>query len=471
MARSINTLLLVTQDVIVRAELRAGQVVDLAEEPRPAVGDLPSLVEAALRLSRRRPGRVWLLTSDCWIQTMGLPSDAVARLKPEEVGRALAFEAEPFSGLGAMEAAVGHMPLPGGGDHRQYWLIALNSYQLQEVEDVIQHAGGRLAAISHPAGLSCPLAIAGGTLDWQRVELWPSAVVRVRATADGGRDVLVRNADPRPGRWEEEVQRWRDEAPGLPFEGLHATGAVPRGDLSPDTWVSLGEESGLRILLEAWARQIQSGEPALPVLHPPRRPMSASTRGAIAAGLAAAVLALCLGHYFLIESQRNSLAALTQQLRQPAQQLAELKKETEKTQKTATELRTACDTLAADLALCRRLLQQQRHRLAAMLGVLAERCPEELLIQRIEGGDQGVLLQGVCLQPELVNGLAANLATKLSPLGWLVNPPGKHSLDQLDNGGPWSFEIQMQEAPVEAAPQPVVPDPKHRTKSRVNQET
>ena len=69
-----NTILFVTRDRLVRADLRAGRTIDVTEineEHRLAADDLPSQVEAALRLSKRRPGRVWILAGEIWTQTLG----------------------------------------------------------------------------------------------------------------------------------------------------------------------------------------------------------------------------------------------------------------------------------------------------------------------------------------------------------------------------------------------------------------
>ena len=464
MPRSPNTLLLITQDWIARAELRGGVVTGVAHEPRPAVDDLPSLVEAALRLNRRRPGRVWILTSDCWMQVLHLPIEAVARLKPEEVGRALAFEAEPFSSIPALEAAVAQQTISSERDQRGYWLIELSGAQLQQIEEVVQLAGGRLTGLSHPAGLAQPLLLSG-SLNWQRIELWPGAVVCTRTTAGSVRSVLVRNSDPRPGRWEEDARLWREEAAEHAWEGLHGTAAVARSELPAGSWLSVSEEAGLAALLGAWAGELQRGERAVPALHPPRRPMSATARKGLSALLALVGLLFCLGHYFLLDRQQKALAEETTRLRMPAQQLAELKKEAEKIKKDQADLRKAHESLSGDLARCRQLLEQQRRRLAAMLGVLADRCPDELIIQRIEGGERGVVLHGTCLQPELVNRLAANLAEAMSPLGWLVQPPGKHSLDHLTDGGPWTFELELQEALQASAASPAAQPSRPRRRS------
>ena len=82
-SRCPNTILLVTRDRLVRADLRGGRTIgtlDIHEEHRLAADDLPSQVEAALRLSKRRPGRVWILAGEIWTQTLALPPEALSGL-------------------------------------------------------------------------------------------------------------------------------------------------------------------------------------------------------------------------------------------------------------------------------------------------------------------------------------------------------------------------------------------------------
>ena len=125
----------------------------------PAVDDFPSLVEAALRLSKRRPGRVWVLATEVWTQTLPLAAESVAGLGPAELARALGFEAEPFSGINGLEAASACVELPGKKGQRTFWLAVLPTGQLDQVDYVVRARGGRLAGVGHPGGLPRRMAL------------------------------------------------------------------------------------------------------------------------------------------------------------------------------------------------------------------------------------------------------------------------------------------------------------------------
>ena len=197
---ALNTILLITHDRLIRADLRPGRaagMADLHEERRPAADDLPSLVEAALRLGRTRPGNVWILSSELWTQVLSLPSEALSGLKAEDLSRALGFEAEPFSGINALEAAAAQVPLPGEGSQRAFWLTEISAVQLQQIDEIVKQSGGRLLGMSHPGGLPRPLCLPPeGQETWQRVELWPGAVICIEGGA--GRHATWRSAIATP---------------------------------------------------------------------------------------------------------------------------------------------------------------------------------------------------------------------------------------------------------------------------------
>ncbi len=156
MNRPIHTILLITPDQLVRADLnprRLPRVRGVYAGPRPAVDDFPLLVETALRLGGRRQGSVWVLSTDFWTQTLALPAQTTAGVKNDELGRALGFEAEPFSGLSALETIVGYVPQPGHGAERFFWLTQVPRTLLEQVEYVVERAGGRLAGLGHPGGV------------------------------------------------------------------------------------------------------------------------------------------------------------------------------------------------------------------------------------------------------------------------------------------------------------------------------
>ena len=197
---SPNTILLVTRDRLVRADLRAGRtigVTEINEEHHLAADDLPSQVEAALRLGKRRPGRVWILAGEIWTQTLGLAPESISGLSPNEVTRALGFEAEPFSGLGAMEAAMDAVPLAGEGrgtqysGSRQFWLTELPA-STARTDRVSRAAGGRAADGRQP-----PRRPAGG-LGWRSGHIL--AARRTLAGSDHRGPKPLRRRGKRDGR-------------------------------------------------------------------------------------------------------------------------------------------------------------------------------------------------------------------------------------------------------------------------------
>jgi hypothetical protein len=62
----------------------------------------------------------------------------------------------------------------------------------------------------------------------------------------------------------------------------------------------------------------------------------------------------------------------------------------------------------------------------------------------IEAGEPR--LRGHCLQPELADQFASQLAQALAGDGWEVQSPKKKALEVAVNGAPWSFDIQLKSA-------------------------
>jgi hypothetical protein len=470
-SRGVNTILLITRDRLIRADLRPGRapaVADLHEERRPAADDLPSLVEAALRLGRARTGNVWVLSSELWTQVLSLPSDALSGLKAEELGRALAFEAEPFSGINALEAAAAAVPLPGEGPQRAFWLTEIAAAQLQQIEDIVKQSGGRLLGMSHPGGLPRPFCPPLNQQEtWQRVELWPGAVICVEGGAGRRSSVAVRNSDPKPGHWEADVEQWRASRPAVSAtESLHGASGVALDELPVENRLSLEDADASRQFLTAWAEALADGSLAAPLVMLPKPPMSAATRRAIMVGAALAALVLCITGQFLLNAFLSRRIAETQRLRKPAERLAELKSDADKLQKQKAELSDACKKLQNDLDHYQQVRRAQQRRLASLLAVLARRSPEQTVIRKIDGDQDEIVLHGLCLELQspdaLAGGLAQDLADALGPQGWQVQLPSRHSREVLAVGGPWEFEIRIEDPETKEpeaanAPRPFTP--------------
>jgi Tfp pilus assembly protein PilN len=349
-----NTILLITRDELMRADLHGGSSggPSVYRAARPAVDDLATLVEAALRLSTARPGQVWVLSTEIWTQTIALAAQTVAGLEPEQLARALGFEAEPLSNIRGVEARAACVPVSATGNEREFWTTILPESQLQQIEFAVERVGGRLAGVAHPGGLPWLLAteVSAAPAMWRRVELWPGAIVCLAA--------------------------------------------------------------------------------------------------------AAVCLALCAGHYLAVESIRRAQVAETARLRQPTEQLVQLKKEGDGLRTKRDKLRAECDRLSADLDNCRRVMLSQRLRVARLLAVLARQDPDQLVLEKITGSGDHVVLYGISLRTESVNALTKILDSELGPLGWQVQVPNEKAREMLMGGGPWQFEVHIQDVVPSAASKP-----------------
>ena len=452
-SRGVNTLLLITHDRLVRADLRPGRaatVADLHEERRPAADDLPSLVEAALRLSRTRPGNVWILSSELWTQVLSLPSDSLSGLKAEEIGRALGFEAEPFSGISALEAAAAQVLLPGEGPQRAFWLTNVLTSQLQQIEDIVRQSGGRLLGMSHPGGLPRPFCLPLNKQEtWQRVELWPGAIICVEGGTGRRSTVAVRNSDPKPGRWEADVEQWRTSRPAVSAsESLHAASGIALDELPAENRLSLENADASKQFLTAWADALAEGGLAVPLVTLPKPPMSASTRRAITVAAALAALLVC------ITASSCSMHSLVAASPKPSgcASLPSSSPRSRARPKSFRSKRPNCRPLVRSckttwIIISKYAAQQQR--LASLLGVLARRSPAQMVIRKIDGNQDEIILHGLCLELQspdaLAGGLAKDLARALGPQGWEVQLPSKHSQAMLAVGGPWEFELRIED--------------------------
>ena len=209
MARNATTIILLTRNELVRADFaRTGRrgFTGLWRQPRPEMPDLASVVEAALLQSPGVGRRVWVLSTDLWTQTLTVPSLKMAGLTPEQQASALNFEAEGLSGQPAFDSVVGYTPQPTKGPETGYWLLQATASQLAQIDAVVHGAGGQLVGLAHPAGLNRPLT-GKDSRTWQRVELWPDALVCLAGNGDGSPQVQVFNFDPQGGRWQVQVDQ------------------------------------------------------------------------------------------------------------------------------------------------------------------------------------------------------------------------------------------------------------------------
>ncbi len=443
--RTSLTILLITADRLIRADVR-GSNCRVAEQPRPAVDDLPSLVEAALRLGEGRARRVLLLSTELWTQTLPLPVGA-AGMSDDEVARALAFESEPFSGISAFDSLGTCLPLPRGPDEPQFWLTQVPASTREQLDYVVGEAGGKLVGIAHPAGLPQSLRAAPEP-GWQRIELWPDAVMCLHRDAGGPLHVHVINTSPHTETWQEDARLWFGgfEAPEV-CEILLASGrAAPVGAaLEGAESIDLADEQALSGWLLGWADHAQRRRPDAPILRPAPRPMPNSTRLVIAGLIGAAMFALCLMHYAWAGAATRAAEERIDDLQQPAEQLRKAQSEADALEKRLAALTTQAERMQASVNECQRAMEWNRRRMAGLMAALAESEPNAFVVQAIRQERDGIRIRGISRRPEQPNRLAAAMASRLRPLGLHVQPPTKEAAFHFSDGSPYLFELLIQD--------------------------
>lgn len=503
MARPAITLILVSRHSVVRADFRRGAV-PFGEwsQPRPELPDLASVVEYAISLGPR-PGRaVWVLATDLWTQTLALPVAKVAGLKTDDLAQALAFEAESFSGIPAYESAIGAVAFPPSRGERPCWLTQIRAPEREAIVEAVARSGGTLAGIVHPGGLPQRLY---ENIDgpFERLELWPDAVIGLRRDAEGRFESRVWNSDPPMNKWQADAANWlkpepvSDEAETLVIDGI----AEPRDRLAP--LVNLDDKPALGKWLAAWAGLLASRDRRVPVIAAPVQAMSMGARLTVAIALGLFVAALCGLHAYFSQKQLDELntvlnrekdtlkraddfnkmvdgkvaereklrgerAKLEEKFAGIAKEMgvvhadrakadAELQAQREELLRTRMQDETIRTTLAkaqaAEAKLFREQLQMQREaqtdelrrhreRFARLLQELAKRKPDDLVIQKVEQSGNTITVSGLALMSAHPDRYATDLAPVLRPCGWSVQP-AKTSINKVDDAEFHSFSIAI----------------------------
>lgn len=139
-----STIIVVTASRIARADFEGGAM-NARVAPRAADASSVDSVRAALALGGRAAGKTWVLSRDVFVQTVSLNPAQTAGLTPDQLGRALSFEVEPFSGFSLAEAVVAfHEDAPGA-----FTVIEMPRSDREAIVRAVAGAGGKLAGITH----------------------------------------------------------------------------------------------------------------------------------------------------------------------------------------------------------------------------------------------------------------------------------------------------------------------------------
>lgn len=480
MPKPSHTILLILPNRLVRADMQGAQapkVASLYRSERPDVNDAASLVETALGLGPKPAGRVWVLSTELWTQTLRLSAAAATDLAGEELNQALSYEAGSLSGISVIASALGAASMGVDNGEQVFWITQGTANDRDRVEELLRRKGTRLCGFAHPAGLPGALLGDGEVDSFQRIELWQDLVVCVHGDLEPNCRIEVNHIDPQYGNWREAVEAWRQKVgeathremlnvgdpsasedayhqdSGRQDQGYEDSGHQDPGKAS-SSLIDLEDEETLKAWLAAWSSRLMEKETGVPVIKPPSKPLSAGIRSALAAVLALVFLALCLCHHVWTNDRTEAMKAETVRLKEPADTLNRLKKESQGIEKKLDVLREDLQETGKNCVRLESTLDAHRKRLVMLMRFLAEGSGPDFSIDRIDtlGGD--LILEGLCMTPYSTDPLINRLEDGLNGLGWEVLPAQKQSQGLLTNGGPWNFKILLNDAPLEITSAP-----------------
>jgi len=447
------TIILLTRQLLVRADFAGKRLAAVWQEARPPLEDLPSFVEAGLFLGGK-PGRnVVVLCADFWTQTLAMNARSTAHLSAADLSQALGFEVETLSGLGALDSIIGHVETSAPkSDERGFWVVQVPGIDRDAIDSIVRLAGARLLGLAHPGGLPAPLTISASAGSWQRVELWPNLVVCLHQEHGQRPEVHLINADPDQGRWHDEEETWRNRfPPAQRREMILTTGEIVSFGSDGQPVMQHSPEEALKLWLTAWAAQVQARPPAVPLVRPAPKPVPSSMIAGIAAGLAVAAALLCYAHSWAVELlQLRPARAEVKRLEEPQRLLTQLDQRIAQLDKEQVALSKEVDGLRQ----VNNALLAQRQRLARLLGALADLPADDLFVQRIEGDAGQPTIHGLCLKENQANQLATRLAKTLAG-DWTVKETRLKANIVLADGGPFAFQLHLKMIPPAGSAAPI----------------
>ncbi len=434
------TLLLITPTRLIRADFEGRRELVLRQiwEARAPMGEtLPVLVEAAFMLGVPKRVAVHVLATGVSTQVLQVPAGKVAGLEGDELSNALSFEAEAISGINPFDSALAAVPAGGSGSDRSFWVTQMSQADLGQMQESLYQRKAVLRGVVHPGGLLRPLG--HSTAGWQRVELWNDLVLCVDGSAPQSPRAHVVGTAPSRGLWRPQVDQWFGEALGERVVMVADSSLIQFAD-GPTT--SLDEELFLKTWLLEWATELMAERTRMPLVRPTPKPMPDAQRVALAASLALAAGAVCVGHYFFMQHREKVLRRELFEAERPAKEMAEHSKRANALQSELEHSRGEARELRDLREFWKDTLDREHRRHATLLLTLAQATPPELAIVTIDEYAGELHLTGLSMTPD-VPGFATNVAAAVEPFGWRIEPPRRRALNLAADGGPWQLDWSL----------------------------
>ena len=446
--RPPHTLLYITEAKTFRIDtdrkgVMAGDV-QVIEAKCESASALPSAIDSIISLSPPLGKTVWILYARLNTYHLTLPAVQVAGVEEEILQQALQFEYEALTGNSLSNSQLAYHFLGTADEMSSYWINIIATESITDLMANLKKASCKLGGLTHPGGFP---GLLSGTDDasWLRVECWPNAVFALAKNPEQGFNLQIFPTGEDSG-WQEQVDHWMLE-----------TGSVDRSEAimnnqleyipATDENYHLTLDGALIFWMGQWAQHLIVEEDAnIPLLN---KKTNINMELVYMVGGGVAALLLCGSHALWMVYQTNEATYQFEQLSKAEKDLKTYRDGLNKNRDKLTELRKQVDTIGGNINVIPNALKGLQQRPAELLKHLAEDSPEDLVIEEIKLDGHKIIISGVSLQATLGNILAGNIEAPLAKVGWKVNPPTKKEMNIFDNGGPWSFEMVIEDLGLE----------------------
>jgi len=435
------TLILVVGSDVVRADFAMGKTPRLKHLSRAVRSDLQTLpVAVELALSDGgRPAATVLLTDELWSGIVDVDSRGADGLTGDELEQMLKFEAETFSDVDPMTSYLGQGMISSerNSGRRRFQVAQVDANAVAPCVAAVAMRRGRLTHVMSPLGLVEP----NNATEWLEFSAINVAAFR---RDQGGSDAAIVPRTASADRW--WTQLGNQFGGELPQVGWIWPGAeqVP-AEFAADAKLVTDDAQLEQWLLGAAARLAHEAE-AAPLISVPAPETTHSTRRRIGNLATVAALVLCACHFTTSRWVQSSMESEIEQLQAPATEKADMDSQKSMLTTEIDEQKKELEKIAKQHETLARL-NDAPDRFAILLSRIAEGGDENLLVEGITPNEKGIEISGRVIRSDSASRLASHLTVTAAQLGWKVEAPELDGKNQLINGGPWKFTIELTEVP------------------------
>ena len=442
--RPAHTLLYITEVKTFRIDTdRKGvmngeiKVIDVSCESASA---LPAAIETIISQPAALGKTVWILYARLNTYHLTLPAVQVAGVDDDILQQALQFEYEALTGDSLSNSQLAYHFLGTADEMSSYWINILATETFENLNKKLKKARCKLGGLTHPGGFP---ALLSGTEDasWLRIECWPNAVFSLSRNPENGFSLQIfPNGDD--SGWQEQIDHWL-----LETGNVDKSEAIMNNQLEyippTDENYHLTLDGALVFWLGQWAQYLITEEsPAVPLLNS-KTHINMELVYMIGGGVAA--LILCGSHALWMVYQTNEFTYQFEQLTKADKDLKSYRDGLNKSRDKQTNLQKQVNTIGDNINVIPAALTGLQQRPAQLLQHLAMGSPDDLVTEEFKVESDKIIVSGVALEANLSNKLAGHIEPELAKVGWKVNPPTKKEMAIFENGGPWTFEMVIED--------------------------